>query len=163
MDPQSETPGGSAAPSGDASDKAAEARLALFGGFDVDVEYIAGPGEEPRKEAVTVLLLPLDRMERMLTASGNDAALVELYCDKPAGWTHTLTPASQIALWAKGEEINRGNFGAWYQTWMKKMEVLRPGIFGKLETMIQELLKKGPFPNLSPTSSSARDSAAPSS
>lgn len=87
---------------------------AVFGGERIPVEYMVEAGNLPEgadaaqwlESPVQVRALPIRALQRYLEISGDDAAVVELYCDKPEGWADCLTVESVEAILEKGNELN---------------------------------------------------------
>lgn len=68
------------------------------------------------KEEVKVRQLPIRLIEKWATAQGDEAALVELYCDKEEGWDDKLLPESHVAIMKIGEDLNLPIFGRWAES-----------------------------------------------
>lgn len=87
---------------------------AVFGGERIPVEYMVEAGTLPEganvaqwlESPVLVRSLPIRSLQRYLEISGDEAAVVELYCDKPEGWADCLKVESVEAILAKGNELN---------------------------------------------------------
>lgn len=79
-----------------------------FGGSMEDVTFEAeDENTVPVTERVKVRILSLaavqDKYEPIL---GQMAKMIDLYCDKPAGWSETLTIESQERIWDRGFDLN---------------------------------------------------------
>ena len=78
-------------------------------------------------ETVFVRQLPIRLFPQLRAALQDEGKMIELYCDKPAGWADGLTVESHEELIAKGDEINRDFFSRWVER-MKSREGLVPKV-----------------------------------
>jgi hypothetical protein len=99
----------------------------VCGGKDVEVKLGNGSSE-----SVFVRQLPIKLMTQLLAALEDEPKMIELFCDRPAGWSDSLTPESFEALVSEGERINADFFGRWLQRRLKRQERLIPGITERL-------------------------------
>ncbi len=58
--------------------------------------------------------------------------LVELFCDKPEGWSDTLTVESFEKVVTEGEKLNADFFSRWVQRRLTRQEKVMPGITAQL-------------------------------
>ena len=81
-----------------------------------------------KKELVNVRLIPISRFGEFsfYLSRNNEGAMIELYCDKPAGWADTLTPESIEALANKGLDINGDFFSKWFVRTVKWRQATAP-------------------------------------
>lgn len=105
--------------------------IALMGGIEMEVCSITGT-----REGVRVRQLPIRLLPELLKRYDDEPGMVELYCDKPTGWSETIKVEDFERLLAKGEEINELPFRNWVQRRQKRQERLFPGITAKLEAAI---------------------------
>lgn len=89
---------------------------------------------------IFVRQIPLKLMTAMSIALGNEAALIELYCDHAAGWCEKLTPESASAIANLGQELNRVFFLAWYRRQAIWQETLRPGTIAAIQERIEMMV-----------------------
>jgi len=80
----------------------------LLGGASVAVNYIGG-----NAGTVEIIQLPIRKFPTLLAALDDENKQAELYCDKPEGWSDTLTPESHENIVAEGERINADFFERW--------------------------------------------------
>ena len=99
----------------------------INGGFEVEVRLIGGSCEK-----VFVRQLPIRLMPEHLARMENEPALVELFCDKPSGWSDTLTPESFEEVVIEGERLNADFFSRWLRRRLDRQERVLPGITEKL-------------------------------
>ena len=99
----------------------------LFGGLEIEVALAAGGTEK-----VFIRQIPIRQMPRMLAALEDENRLVELFCDKPEGWSDTLTVESFEKLVTEGERLNADFFSRWVQRRLTRQEKVMPGITEKL-------------------------------
>jgi len=101
--------------------KAAQELVTVVGGVELEVNY-QNNGE---KEVVRVRQVPISKIPAFLLAMGDEAATIELYCDRPKGWADTLSVESANAVADKGQEINLPFLNAWWRRqakWRKMQE-----------------------------------------
>lgn len=99
----------------------------LMGGTEMTVEKLDGT-----TETVKVRQLPVRLLQSYLLKLDDEAAAIELFCDKPEGWADTLTIASCAAIVTKGEELNSESFFAWLQRRVARQERLVPNSTGEV-------------------------------
>lgn len=112
----------------------------LFGGADVTVIMLDGT-----EQRVMVRQLPIRAMPALLLAQDDEAASIELYCDKPAGWTDTITRDSAERIVTEGERINSDFFGRWLARRVERYKRAAPWLVDSLNS-----------PSPSPASPSSR-------
>lgn len=99
----------------------------LFGGLEMEADLAAGGAEK-----VFIRQIPIRQMPRMLAALEDENRLVELFCDKPEGWSDTLTVESFEKIINEGERLNADFFSRWVQRRLTRQEKVMPGITEKL-------------------------------
>lgn len=99
----------------------------LFGGLELDATLISG-----QTEKVFVRQIPIRQMPQMLTALEDENRLVELFCDKPEGWSDSLTVESFEKIVTEGERLNADFFSRWVQRRLTRQEKVMPGITEKI-------------------------------
>ena len=72
--------------------------------------------------------LPVSLYPAFLAAQDDEPKMVELLCDRPAGWADTLTPEAFEAIVIAGETLNTDFFSRWVQRRLSRQERLLPGI-----------------------------------
>lgn len=111
----------------------------LLGGSEMTAQKLDGTSE-----TVKVRQLPVRLLQSYLLKLDDEAAAIELFCDKPEGWADTLTIESCAAIVTKGEELNSESFFAWLQRRIARQERLVPNSTGEVGKTVL---------SLSPTSS----------
>ena len=99
----------------------------LLGGLEIEVTLTSGNTEQ-----VFLRQLPIRQMPRMLAALEDENRLVELFCDKPDGWSDRLTVESFEQVILKGEALNADFFSRWVQRRLTRQEKVMPGITAQL-------------------------------
>jgi hypothetical protein len=99
----------------------------IRGGVDLEVQLIGGG-----TEAVFVRQMPIRQMPQLLAALEDEPRMVELFCDRPEGWSDTLTPESFERLVAEGDRLNAVFFSRWLRRRLDRQERLLPGITEQL-------------------------------
>ncbi|MCL4179172.1 MAG: hypothetical protein KJ072_15700 [Verrucomicrobia bacterium] len=99
----------------------------LFGGAELEVNLVAGGTEK-----VFVRQFPIRLMPQMLTYLENESRLVELFCDKPEGWSDSITVESFERVVQEGERLNTDFFIRWFHRRLTRQEKVMPGITEKL-------------------------------
>lgn len=82
-------------------------------------------------EAVFVKQLPIRKLPDYLAKQDDEAGLIELACEKPAGWVDNLTVESHEALIEAVEAMNNVPFFAWLRRKVRRAERLAPGSTGE--------------------------------
>lgn len=108
----------------------------LLGGKDVYVPKLDGTTEQ-----VKVRQLPIRLFPEYLKKFDDEAATIELLCDKPAGWADGLTLEAFEQMVSLGEELNRDFFVRWVERRKARMETLAPGAQKRLNEVQDEALK----------------------
>ena len=111
--------------------------ITIIGGVDLEVEHLDGS-----KESVKVRQIPVSKIQQFAFALGNEAEMIELYCDKPKDWADTLTYESASAAADKGQEINLPFFGAWFRRQAKWRESQSAGAIADLEKKLTKLIEQ---------------------
>ena len=99
----------------------------LFGGQEVEVSLTSGQTEQ-----VFIRQLPIRQMPQMLAALEDENRLVELFCERPEGWSDGLTVESFEKVVTEGERLNADFFSRWVQRRLTRQEKVMPGITEKL-------------------------------
>ncbi len=99
----------------------------LFGGLELDATLISG-----QTERVFVRQIPIRQMPQMLAALEDENRLVELFCDKPEGWSDSVTVESFEKIVTEGERLNADFFSRWVQRRLTRQEKVMPGITEKI-------------------------------
>ena len=95
----------------------------LFGGAELEVVYADG-----QTEKVFIRQIPVRLMPQMLAALEDENRLVELFCDRPEGWSDSLKPESFEKVVLQGEALNADFFSRWVQRRLTRQEKVMPGI-----------------------------------
>jgi hypothetical protein len=104
-----------------ASDSATTAML--FGGVTLTVETNHGT-----KESVRVRQVPVREFPKYLEVMEDECRFVEFLCEKPPGWSDSLTPESSEQIVLEGEKVNSDFFSRWVRRRLERQEKLMPGI-----------------------------------
>ena len=99
----------------------------LFGGIELEVSLVAGGTEK-----VFVRQIPVRLMPQMLANLEDENRLVELFCDKPDGWSDSITPESFEKVVLEGERLNSDFFSRWVHRRLTRQEKVMPGITERL-------------------------------
>ena len=100
----------------------------LAGGVEIEVHY-NDPATPP--ETVKIRQLPLRRMADFGALQGDEGALIDLFCNRPPGWSDTLDLASAEAIVELGTRLNLDPFARWAERRLAANEQLRP-LLGKI-------------------------------
>jgi hypothetical protein len=95
----------------------------LFGGVELEVSMVTGGTEK-----VFVRQIPVRLMQQMLAALEDENRLVELFCDRPEGWSDNLAVESFEKVVLEGERLNADFFSRWVQRRLTRQEKVMPGI-----------------------------------
>jgi hypothetical protein len=98
----------------------------LFSGEPHQVARRDGTAEEVRVRLVSVRELP-----RFLTLQDDEAAVLELVCDRPAGWADGLAPAAHFELIGRARALNFPLALRWTRSQVAMQEHLATGILGR--------------------------------
>lgn len=101
--------------------------------------------QDGTEEQVVVRQLPLSAMFGYSQIQDDDAAHVELLCDKPSGWGDTVAEDSVDDILRLGDELNADFFGRWLRR--------RSARLTRISSMVQAASTHS-----APTSPSAPDS-----
>lgn len=101
----------------------AEDAQLITGGKSVLVEKRDGSSER-----VTVRELPIRQLTRLLELQDDEAALVELYCDKPEGWADALTSTAHEQVLEEGAGLNFPILERWLNRKAAAVERLKPQV-----------------------------------
>lgn len=101
----------------------------LFGGVEVPITMLDGTAGR-----VTVRQLPIRVMPALLLAQDDEAASIELYCDKPAGWADTITRDSAERIVVEGERINADFFARWLARRVARYQRAAPWLVDSLNS-----------------------------
>jgi len=101
---------------------------ALLGG-----ERFAAALKDGTIEQVTIRELPIRDLQRALMSMGDDAKLVELYCDKPNGWSDQLTLQSALEILTAGHRINQPFFAEYIRVKNDLLQRVAPELAKKLQ------------------------------
>ncbi len=99
----------------------------LFGGAELEVNLVAGGTEK-----VFVRQIPVRLMSQMLANLEDENRLVELFCDKPDGWSDSLAVESFEKVVLEGERLNSDFFSRWVHRRLTRQEKVMPGITERL-------------------------------
>lgn len=116
----------------------------INGGEEIKVMFKNG-----EKEFVKVRELPVALMEKYAQCIASDTASVELYCDKPEGWSDTLTRESFSAVADLGLELNRVFFGGWLRRRLKISETINPEGSEKIQKAFRDATANAAPPTIS--------------
>lgn len=107
--------------------------VTLVGGVEMTAQKLDGT-----TEAIKVRQLPVRLLQEYAGKIGNEADMVELFCDKPKGWADSLTFESHGAIVEQGEELNKEHFFGWLQRQVQRQEKLLPRMQSLSPTMLQK-------------------------
>jgi len=110
----------------------------LLGGAD----YVAVKGDGTT-EQVKIRQLPIKLYPLYLASLGSEPRLVELFCDRPAGWSDTLGLYSLEQIVTEGERLNADFFGRWNERRLAR-EKLLPAADPEKTGKVLETLAKHP-------------------
>ena len=128
-----------------------KAAAMVAGGQQIEVDYKNG-----KRETVLVRELPIKEFPKMLHLLDDEAALIELYCERPAGWSEQLTRASHAAIVEAGAELNEADFFAWSARRTARVQRLNPEKYAEVfQTAIKEAQSKPSPTGSGPSRSSA--------
>ena len=99
----------------------------LLGGMEHEVTRRDGSTEK-----VKIRQLPVSLYPAFLAAQDDEPKMVELLCDRPAGWADTIAPEAFEAIVIAGETLNPDFFSRWVQRRLSRQERLIPGITERL-------------------------------
>ena len=99
----------------------------LLGGVEIEVNLVAGGTEK-----VFVRQIPVRLMRQMLAYLEDENRLIELFCDRPKGWSDSITVESFEKVVQEGERLNTDFFVRWFQRRLTRQEKVMPGITEKL-------------------------------
>jgi len=99
----------------------------IRGGMDLELSLVGGGTEQ-----VFVRQIPIRLMPQLLAALEDEPRMVELFCDRPEGWSETLTPEAFEKIVAEGERLNADFFSRWLRRRLDRQERLLPGITEQL-------------------------------
>jgi hypothetical protein len=105
------------------AEKQKQELITIAGGVEMEVAYQTN-GD---KEIVKVRQIPISQIQTFIFAMTDEAASIELYCDKPKGWADTLSTESASAIADKGQELNLPFFAAWFRRQTKWRASQRSG------------------------------------
>lgn len=112
----------------------------LLGGLEITVNKLDGTTEK-----VKVRQLPVRLLQAYLLKMDDEAASIELFCDKPEGWADGLTLESCTAVITEGERLNGETFFAWLQRRVARQERLVPNSTGEVgKTVLSHSLTSSP-------------------
>ncbi len=111
--------------------------ITVLGGVEIEVEHRDGS-----KETVLVRQLPVKDMQRFWSGLNNEAASIELVCERPEGWHEKLKPESYQALADKAQEINLPFFRPWVRRQIRWQEAASPGVIEGVKAAIDLALEK---------------------
>ncbi len=98
----------------------------LLGGTEISAARLDGT-----TETVKVRQLPVRLLQTYLLKLDDEAAAIELFCDKPEGWADGLTLEAHTALITEGERLNKETFFGWLQRRIARQESLVPNSTGE--------------------------------
>jgi hypothetical protein len=99
----------------------------LLGGTELSVSFL-----DSQRAVVKVRQLPVRDLPRYLNVYQNEAATVELFCDRPAGWADQLALESFEELLAIGEKLNLDFLSRYAARQLARNEKLLPGFREKV-------------------------------
>jgi hypothetical protein len=105
------------------TEKQVQELITIAGGVEMEVSF----QNNGSSERVKIRQIPISQLQNFILTMGNEAAAIELYCDKPKGWADTLTMESASAVADKGQELNLPFFAAWFRRQMKWRVSQQPG------------------------------------
>lgn len=111
----------------------------LMGGSEVVVVKADGTDELVKVKQLAIKLFP-----KLLACGPNELAKVELYCDRPEGWSETLTPKSHEEIILEGDKLNADFFGRWRTRTEAAKALLPKENMGDIVQMIEVLQKTNP-------------------
>lgn len=111
----------------------------LLGGIELTVEKL-----DRTTETVRVRQLPVKLYPQYLLCMEDEPAMVELFCDRKAGWSEGLAPQSFQKVVEEGERINADFFESWYRRKIARLEKLVPGARDRILTEASRLQSGSP-------------------
>jgi hypothetical protein len=110
--------------------------------------------DDGREETVHVRQLKVQHMQKLLDIIDEEPESIEFYCDKPSGWSKTLTNESFEELIIEGQSVNSDFFNRWVHRRLNRMENIQPGV-SKLALQKASELAAEPQPRRVPQPSPA--------
>ncbi len=111
----------------------------LVGGEDLTAILKDGTSE-----AVKVRELPIRDLQKAVMSMGDDAKLIEIYCDKPSGWADRLQLRSALDILAAGNRVNEPFFVEYIQAKNDQLSRIAPGLAKKMQDPATALLNGSP-------------------
>lgn len=111
----------------------------VLGGVALDVRRMNGTAE-----AVLVRQLPLRDLPRYLQAYEDEARSVELFCDRPPGWSDGLTPESFLQILAEGERLNLDFLAGYTARLQRRREAVLPNYREMVSQVLASALPASP-------------------
>jgi hypothetical protein len=109
----------------------------LAGGKQVDVAYLDG-----KTETALVRKIPIRELHELGKAWGKEGEEIDLYCDKPEGWSATLTDESYEQVIETGRELNAGPFERWYARQQQALKMAGINLQDVVEKAASSVLQK---------------------
>ena len=98
------------------------------------VEYIAKK-DDGSTEVVKIQQLKIKQYPELVAVLGDEPAMAEFLCGKPAGWSDSLTNESLFEIVAEGEKVNQDFFLQWVPRRRARFEkIATPELKEKLVT-----------------------------
>jgi len=114
----------------------------LFGGIEWTLTRTDGSTERVRIRQLPVKLFPA-YAEALL----DEPKMVELLCDRPAGWSETIGIEDFEQIIVEGRRLNADFFGRWAARRQASIEALMPGASQRaLDTAWQKTSPSSPSP-----------------
>lgn len=124
------------------AEKPVNMNTTLYGGVDT-----VALKQDGSSEPVKILQLPIDKYGELLGCIDNEAAMIELFCDRPKGWARTLTLEECERIVIAGEEINSDFFSRWARRRLQRQEKLMPGLADKIANLAVSQNSSSPSPS----------------
>jgi hypothetical protein len=119
----------------------------LLGGVDFEAAKLDGS-----TEAVRIRQLGIRHLPKYLEVFEDEAASIELFCDRPKGWADTLSLQSCNEILERGEALNLDPLTRYADRSLARREKVMPGFQEKLisrvvSTLPSSLQKSPPKPD----------------
>ena len=102
--------------------------------------HLAASFRDGTTETVLVRELPVRELPAYLLILDDEAATIELFCGKPAGWTDKITNSSALEILTAGEEANLSFLGRFLARRMARQKKAIPDLDGHIQRLAEALL-----------------------
>lgn len=95
-------------------------------------------------ETVRIRQLPIRLLPQYLASLDDEPRMVELLCDKPSGWSDSLSPADFEGIIEEGERLNSDFFSRWLERKKKREQFLPKPDLDQIEKVLDVLTRNNP-------------------